>query len=104
MGTIHRCHIDLRGEFLVVADACSDFGGRGWMSKLVVEEATASWRRPTRSWRMRPRPTESLRIYPSRLTVLLCFNIQRRHGRSAKRGHVAAICTNTVLSWGVLTD
>src|SRR6516165_3352960 len=38
MGTIHRRRIDLRGEFLVVADACRDIGGRGWMGKLVVEE------------------------------------------------------------------
>jgi hypothetical protein len=38
MGTIHRRRIDLRRELLVVADACCDIGGRGWVSKLVVEE------------------------------------------------------------------
>ena len=69
MGTIHRCHIDLRGEFLVVADACSDFGGRGWMSKLVVEEAT---------YLSLANTAEAKREPPNGSLCFLCFNIQRR--------------------------
>jgi len=46
---------------------------------------------------------------PPNLSIKAHFNSSAitfgaEHGRSAKRSHVAAICTNTDLSWGVLTD
>jgi hypothetical protein len=44
----------------------------------------------------------ALKLQPVRKRLALIFGAE--HGRSAKRSHVAAICTNTVLSWGVLTD
>jgi hypothetical protein len=40
MGTIHRRRIDLRGELLVVADACRDIGGRRWMSRNLAASAS----------------------------------------------------------------
>ena len=49
---------------------------------------------------MQEPPNLSIKAHSAPLALI--FGAE--HGRSAKRSHVAAICTNTVLSWGVLTD